>query len=176
MLQAVPGTLRLLPLPGSQWQGGSGGGGGYDSVGSLQWGGFLLSRVGRPLPVGSAEGLGRAFEALAELHASGVYHGDARTANLLEVDGRAVWIDLLASFSRRETQKLDEQLAPSPSQRYWDAECLAKSVLRVLPMPVLQALARYREAQPGSGAAREAAVELARVVWEDKAALGALRK
>jgi tRNA A-37 threonylcarbamoyl transferase component Bud32 len=107
--------------------------------------------------VATEGGIQQAFGALAALHACRVFHGDARTANLLVVEGRALWIDLRTGIVGEEGG------AELPlEQQQWDAEVLACSVLarpQALPQPVREALRLYNAAQPAT------AVALAKAVW-----------
>ena len=121
-------------------------------------GGYLLSRVGARFSATTEGGIKMAFAALAKLHACRVYHGDARTANLLIIEDKALWIDLRTSIvDEREMVTL-----PLEQQRY-DAAVLARSILlhpqQPLPASVQEALTRYDAAVPGTVAA------LAQVVW-----------
>jgi phospholipid/cholesterol/gamma-HCH transport system ATP-binding protein len=50
--------------------------------------------VGARFAATTEGGIKVAFAALAALHACRIYHGDARTANLLNIEGQAMWIDL----------------------------------------------------------------------------------
>ena len=119
-------------------------------------GGYLLSRVGSRLDASKEGGIKQAFGALAALHACRVFHGDARTANLLDVEGQALWIDLRTGFVEAEGG------GPLPlEQQRRDAADLAQSVLfpRPLPPSVAEALALYNAAVPGT------VVALAQKVW-----------
>lgn len=98
-----------------------------------------------------------AFAALAALHACGVYHGDARTANLLNIDGQARWIDLRTGIVDAEGAA-----ALPLEQQGFDAAVLARSILpqpQTVPPSVQEALRLYNAAVPGTVAA------LARAVW-----------
>jgi hypothetical protein len=125
-------------------------------------GGYLLSRVGARFAATSEGAINAAFSALAALHACRVYHGDARTANLLVIDGQATWIDLRTGI----VDAGGAAALPLEQQRF-DAAVLARSMLPLhpqpLPPPVQEALKQYNAAAPGTVAA------LAQAVW------GALR-
>ena len=119
-------------------------------------GGYLLSRVGSRLDASKEGGIKQAFGALAALHACRVFHGDARTANLVDVEGQALWIDLRTGFVEAEG------VGPLPlEQQRRDAADLAQSVLfpRPLPPSVAEALALYNAAVPVT------VVALAQKVW-----------
>jgi len=121
-------------------------------------GGYLLSRVGERFATTTEGGIKMAFSALAALHACRIFHGDARTANLLNIEGQAMWIDLrtgLVDAGRTEA-------LPHQQQRY-DAAVLARSILpqlQPLPSSVQDSLNLYDSAVPGTELA------LARKVWE----------
>ena len=120
-------------------------------------GGYLLSSVGVRFVATTEKGIQVAFAALAALHARGVYHGDARTANLLNINGQALWIDL-------RTGIVDSGRAaalPLEQQRY-DAAVLARSILphpQPLPPSVQEALKMYKAAVP------ETVSALSQAVW-----------
>ena len=120
-------------------------------------GGYLLSLVGARFDATTFGGMKEAFSALSALHKCSVFHGDARTANLLDFEGRAMWIDL-------RTGIVDESGAaslPLEQQRY-DAAVLARSMLphlQLLPTTVQAALGLYDAAAPGTVGG------LAKAVW-----------
>jgi hypothetical protein len=128
---AAAGAPVVPPIAGSLIIDGSGGA-------------FLLTRVGVAAPAASVRACSRAFAALAALHSVGVTHGDARLANLLDVDGELRWIDMLGGVvpaAECATPAFDA-LARA------DAEILARSFLRVaapaaLPAAVHEALRAY---------------------------------
>jgi hypothetical protein len=120
-------------------------------------GGYLLSQVGERLVATTEGGIHAAFAALAALHACRVCHGDARTANLLTIEGRAVWIDL-----RTGIVDAGGAAALPLAQQAFDAAVLARSILPpTLPLPpsVHDALRLYNASVPGTAAA------LAKAVW-----------
>ena len=136
----VPGSLCLYP-------------GQYTDSG-----GYLLARVGAPFAVDTEGGVRRAFGALAELHACGVFHGDARIPNLLEVEGRAQWIDPRSECVEGGGAGA-AALALEQQQR--DAASLAQSMLhrlKAIPAPVHEALELYDSADPAAVAALAGAV------------------
>ena len=107
-------------------------------------GAFLLARVGVPVSVASVRACSRAFAALAALHATGVTHGDARLANLLDVDGELCWIDLLGIVVAADERETAAFYALARA----DAETLARSFLKAaapseLPAGVDEALGAY---------------------------------
>jgi hypothetical protein len=131
-------------------------------------GGFLLSRVGAAAPAASASASAGAFAALAALHAAGVTHGDARLANLLDVDGELRWIDLVGGVAAAPASPAFAALARA------DAETLARSLLRAaapaaLPEGVAAALGAYAVGEPAAASA------LARAVWTAAAGSGMSR-
>ena len=121
-------------------------------------GGYLLSRVGVRFAATKEGGIKVAFAALAALHACRIYHGDARTANLLNIEGQAMWIDLRTGIvGAGEAVPL-----PLEQQRY-DAAALARSMLpqpQPLPPSVQEALKLYNAAVPGT------VLALAQAVWD----------
>jgi hypothetical protein len=122
-------------------------------------GAFLLARVGAAAPAASARACSRAFAALAALHGAGATHGDARLANLLDVDGELRWIDLLGGVvaaAERATPAFDA-LARA------DAETLARSFMHAATPAVLSAA--VCEALEGYTARETAASALAVAVW-----------
>ena len=139
-------------------------------------GGFLLSRVGAAAGAASARACERAFAALAALHGAGVVHGDARLANLLEVEGELRWVDLLGGLA-----DATERAAPAFRQlARADAETLAHSVLRraapaALPDAARAAAGDYAAALASGSGAAAAAVALARIVWAAAADAAAQR-
>jgi hypothetical protein len=126
----------------------------YGSLGdgSFAGGGFLLASVGEPFAVSVQRDCVRAFEALADLHAAGVVHGDPRVPNLVCVGRELKWIDLSASA-----------LAFTAASLCADAAMLARSVLAlprecVFPDAVAEAVGKYAAADKGTVAALAAAV------------------
>ena len=120
-------------------------------------GGYLLSRVGARFAATTEGGIKVAFAALAALHACRIYHGDARTANLLNIEGRAMWIDL-----RTGIVDAGGAVALPLEQQGYDAAVLARSMLpqpQPLPPSMQEALKLYNAAVPGTVAA------LAQAVW-----------
>ena len=121
-------------------------------------GGYLLGRVGARFAATTEGAIKVAFSALAALHACRIYHGDARTANLLVIDGQAMWIDL-----RTGIVDAGGAVALPLEQQGFDAAVLARSMLPLhpqpLPSPVQEALKLYNAAAPGTVAA------LAQAVW-----------
>ena len=120
-------------------------------------GGYLLSCVGARFVATTGGGIKAAFAALAALHACRVFHGDARTANLLVVEGQALWIDLRTGI----VDAGGAAALPLDQQRY-DAAVLARSILphpQPLPPSVLEALTLYNAAVP------DKVVALAQAVW-----------
>ena len=121
-------------------------------------GGYLLSRVGVRFATTTKGGVKAAFAALAALHTCRIYHGDARTANLLDIGGQALWIDL-------RTGIVDAgEAGPLPlEQQGFDAAVLARSILpqdRPVPPSLQGALRLYNAALPGTVA------DLAQAVWD----------
>ena len=120
-------------------------------------GGYLLSRVGVRFAATTEGGIKVAFAALAALHACRIYHGDARTANLLNIEGQAMWIDLrtgIVDAGGMEALPLEQQ--------GYDAAVLARSMLpQPLPLPpsVKEALKLYNAAVPST------VLALAQAVW-----------
>lgn len=111
-------------------------------------GGYLLSRVGVRFDATKEGGIKVAFAALAALHACRIYHGDARTANLLNIEGQAMWIDLHTGIV-----DAGEAVALPLEQQRYDAAVLARSMLpQPLPLPpsVQEALKLYNAAVPGT--------------------------
>ena len=98
-----------------------------------------------------------AFAALAALHARRVSHGDARTANLLLVDGQAQWIDMRACIE----VTADGEALPLERRQQCDAVDLARSMLfpHPLPPPLEKELRLYSGGDPGAVEA------LAQKVW-----------
>jgi hypothetical protein len=120
-------------------------------------GGYLLSRVGVRFAATTEGGIKMAFAALAALHACRIYHGDARTANLLNIEGQAMWIDL-----RTGIVDAGGTVALPLEQQGYDAAVLARSMLpQLLPLPpsVQEALKLYNAAVPGT------VLALAQAVW-----------
>ena len=98
--------------------------------------------MGAAAPAASASASDGAFAALAALHAAGVTHGDARLANLLDVDGELRWIDLVGGVAAAPASPAFAALARA------DAETLTRSLLRAaapaaLPEGVAAALGAY---------------------------------
>jgi hypothetical protein len=100
-------------------------------------GGFLLQHVGTPFSLDSPSRCREAFAKLAELHCSGLLHGDPRLPNLVVVKGAPMWIDLPASTLCGVDQRRDATL-------------LARSILEMrsifiedLPSEVITALEQY---------------------------------
>ena len=121
-------------------------------------GGYLLSCVGTRFAATTGGGIKAAFVALAALHACRVFHGDARTANLLVAEGRALWIDL-----RTGIVDAGGAAALPLDQQGYDATVLARSILphpQPLPPSVREALTLYNAAVPGT------VVALAQAVWD----------
>ena len=120
-------------------------------------GGYLLSRVGVRFAATKEGGIKVAFAALAALHACRIYHGDARTANLLNIEGQAMWIDL-----RTGIVDAGEAVALPLEQQGYDAAVLARSMLpqpQPQPPSVQKALKLYNAAVPGT------VLALAQAVW-----------
>jgi len=120
-------------------------------------GGYLLSSVGARFTATTERGIQVAFAALAALHAFRVFHGDARTANLLTIEDKALWIDLRTGI----VDAGGAEALPLGQQKY-DAAVLARSMLphpQPLPPSVQEALELYNAAVPGT------VVALARAVW-----------
>jgi tRNA A-37 threonylcarbamoyl transferase component Bud32 len=102
-------------------------------------------------------GIRAAFTALAALHACRIFHGDARTANLLNIEGQAMWIDL-----RTGIVKAGGAVALPLEQQAYDAAVLARSMIPQplpLPPPVQEALKLYNAAVPST------VLALAQAVW-----------
>ena len=146
---AAAGAPVVAPVPGSQCIfPASAGEAPTTGTFARTSGGYLLSRVGARFAATTEGGVKVAFTALAALHACGVYHGDARTANLLVVDGQAQWIDMRACMEEAE----DGGALPLEQQQQRDALHLARSLLfpHPLPPPVEKALKLYNAADPGA--------------------------
>jgi hypothetical protein len=125
-------------------------------------GGYLLSRVGMRFAATTQVGISAAFAALAALHACRVFHGDARTANLFNIEGQAMWIDL-----RTGIVEAGGAVALPLEQQACDAAVLAQSMISQplpLPPPVQEALELYNAAVPGTVSALAQAVW---AVWRD---------
>lgn len=115
--------------------------------------GYLLHRVGRVHVVTTAEHARKAFASLAQLHALGFVHFDARLENLLEIDGKLCWIDVVSLAKHFEESA--ERLRRS------DVEQLARSMLRKrtggeLHSSVREAIEAYT---PGNNGTVEALAE-----------------
>lgn len=113
-------------------------------------GGYLMREVCSKFVPTSATRIRQAFAALADLHCKGVFHGDARTANLL-VDGASLkWADFMHAVIADKSKALSNDSLLLLAQK--DALALASSILRCspddLPSPVVQAVIAYASDRP----------------------------
>lgn len=110
---------------------------------------YLMHNVGKPFEPPSAQApfsstdINSAFDVLQRLHSFSTVHGDARTHNLVRVDGKLRWIDFYRASSVPS--------AVTPDMKRADARVLAASFLKTtcaaLPSRVRTAVAAYEGTQ-----------------------------
>lgn len=116
---------------------------------------LLLSPVGKPLPRPTTRLEVRSlFEMLRQLHKNGLVHGDPRVPNVILVEEKPLWIDLM------------EVMEASPFLKQIDAEILTRSILRVSPPILLDSALQELISSYGKSDTPESLDKLAEVVCD----------
>lgn len=117
-------------------------------------GGYLLGGVGAVFSVANKSDVATAVAALWRLHKVSITHGDPRVANLVLVNGCALWVDLMG-IGGPSDDDVSFTLLSQLDMRVLAASILNTANIDDLPLEVLQAIDAYA---PSSKATMDAVV------------------